>query len=157
MGENGLDSDVNKHDEATTSENHAETSTNGEKGDKTKQKEKADRVPFHRLFSFADSTDTLLMTVGTIGAIGNGMGLPLMTLLMGQMINTFGSNQSSTNIVDQVSKVKAGLIIKFISISIALRICSRNFDFLSEVTELTKEILNEFISICEFSENCRSL
>nr|XP_029154685.1 uncharacterized protein LOC112695670 [Arachis hypogaea]XP_029154686.1 uncharacterized protein LOC112695670 [Arachis hypogaea] len=32
-----------------------------------------------------ESTDILLMIVGTIAAIGNGMGMPLMTLIFGQM------------------------------------------------------------------------
>lgn len=92
----------NKHDETT---NPAETSTNGEKEGKSKQKEKQETVPFHRLFSFADSTDILLMCIGTIGAVGNGMGLPLMTLLFGQMIDSFGSNQRNPDVVEQVSKV----------------------------------------------------
>lgn len=106
---NGVDEIDNNHDEATTSEkNSTETSstnvvTNGEK-DKTKEKQET--VPFHKLFTFADSTDILLMIVGTIGAIGNGLGLPLMTLLFGQMIDSFGSNQSNTtDVVEQVSKV----------------------------------------------------
>lgn len=94
-----------KHHEASTSENSAETSTNGEKREKGKQKEKPETVPFHKLFAFADSTDILLMAVGTIGAIGNGLGLPLMTLLFGQMIDSFGSNQRNTNVVEEVSKV----------------------------------------------------
>jgi ATP-binding cassette subfamily B (MDR/TAP) protein 1 len=46
------------------------------------------------------------MIVGTIGAIGNGLGLPLMTLLFGEMIDSFGSNQSNIDdVVQQVSKV----------------------------------------------------
>lgn len=108
--ENGLDGDDkrNKHDEATTSEHPAETSSNGEKDEKSKQKEKQETVPFHKLFSFADSADFLLMAVGTIGAVGNGMGLPLMTLLFGQMIDSFGSNQRNPDVVEQVSKVKPG-------------------------------------------------
>lgn len=105
--ENGSDEigDNHKHDEATTSEkNGRETST---KGEKEKEKEKQETVPFHKLFTFADSTDILLMVVGTIGAVGNGLGLPLMTLLFGQMINSFGSNQSNIDdVVEQVSKVK---------------------------------------------------
>ncbi|GAU40576.1 hypothetical protein TSUD_35930 [Trifolium subterraneum] len=94
VGGVGVDEKRNNHDnEATTSEkNGTETSTNGEK-DKTKEKQET--VPFHKLFTFADSTDILLMVVGTIGAIGNGLGLPLMTLLFGQMIDSFGSNQSA--------------------------------------------------------------
>ncbi|PNY10515.1 ABC transporter B family member 4-like protein [Trifolium pratense] len=110
-----VDKKRNNHDdEATTSseKNGTETSTNGEK-DKTKEKQET--VPFHKLFTFADSTDILLMVVGTIGAIGNGLGLPLMTLLFGQMINSFGSNQSNTDdVVQQVSKVS----LKFVYLAV---------------------------------------
>ncbi|KAK7282933.1 hypothetical protein RIF29_12063 [Crotalaria pallida] len=88
-------------DEATTS-NNPPADTNGKK---SKQKEKAETVPFHRLFSFADSTDILLMVVGTIGAFGNGMGLPLMTFLTGQMIDIFGINQGTNHVVEEVSKI----------------------------------------------------
>jgi ATP-binding cassette subfamily B (MDR/TAP) protein 1 len=100
----------NHDDEATTSEKKVagtstSTTTNGE-NEKDKTKEKQETVPFHKLFTFADSTDILLMIVGTIGAIGNGLGLPLMTLLFGEMIDSFGSNQSNTDdVVQQVSKV----------------------------------------------------
>jgi ATP-binding cassette subfamily B (MDR/TAP) protein 1 len=62
-------------------------------------------VPFLKLFSFADSTDVLLMIIGTIGAIGNGLGMPIMTILFGEMINVLGSNQKNT-VVRAVSKVK---------------------------------------------------
>lgn len=44
-------------------------------------------VPFLKLFSFADSADIFLMIVGTIGAVGNGLSLPLSTILFGQLIN----------------------------------------------------------------------
>ncbi|KAI6684263.1 hypothetical protein NL676_030176 [Syzygium grande] len=57
---------------------------------KSKRDEKGNLVQFHKLFSFADSTDTLLMVVGPIGAVGNDLSLPLMTVLFVQLINTFG-------------------------------------------------------------------
>ncbi|OIV91033.1 hypothetical protein TanjilG_16993 [Lupinus angustifolius] len=101
----------NGFDEATTPNNPPPSDTDGEK---SKQKEKPETVPFHRLFSFADSTDILLMTVGTIGAIGNGLGLPIMTLLFGQMIDTFGSNQRTDHVVEEVSKVS----LKFVCLAI---------------------------------------
>ncbi|KAF3967837.1 hypothetical protein CMV_008211 [Castanea mollissima] len=62
------------------------------------------RVPFHKLFSFADRLDVILMILGTIGAIANGLSQPLMTLIFGQLINSFGSSDQS-NVVKQVSKV----------------------------------------------------
>nr|KYP71725.1 ABC transporter B family member 5 [Cajanus cajan] len=54
------------------------------------------------------------MVVGTIGAIGNGLGMPLMTLLFGELIDSFGNNQFSPNVVKQVSKV----CLKFVYLGI---------------------------------------
>ncbi|XP_048127331.1 ABC transporter B family member 11-like isoform X3 [Rhodamnia argentea] len=85
--------------------NENEQDSNKSKGD-----EKVNSVPFHKLFSFADSTDKLLMVVGSIGAVGNGISMPLMTVLFGQLINTFGTNQADSDVVDLVSKIS----LKFI-------------------------------------------
>ncbi|WCJ22615.1 ABC transporter B family member 11 [Euphorbia peplus] len=76
-------------------------------------KMKTDTVPFYRLFSFADSKDIMLMIIGTIGAIGNGASLPLMTLLLGDTIDAFGGSETG-NVVDVVSKVS----LKFIYLAI---------------------------------------
>lgn len=62
------------------------------------------KVQFYKLFSFADRLDVVLMIVGTIGAIANGLAQPLMTLIFGQLINSFGSSDQS-NVVHDVSKV----------------------------------------------------
>lgn len=96
--------------EATSSQSPAEMEEEEKKdiskvSDNKGQAEKANTVPFLKLFSFADSTDILLMIVGTIAAIGNGVSMPLMSLLMGEMVNSFGSNQSDDEIVKTVSKV----------------------------------------------------
>ncbi|XP_045813314.1 ABC transporter B family member 11-like [Trifolium pratense] len=73
--------------------------------EKSKAKdEKTDTVPFYKLFSFADSLDRLLMFVGTLGAIGNGISIPLMILIFGTLINAFGDSTDS-DVVDEVSKV----------------------------------------------------
>lgn len=63
------------------------------------------RVPYYKLFSFADTTDYVLMVVGVITAIGSGLCLPLMTLLFGELANSFGHNVGSKNVVNEVSKV----------------------------------------------------
>ncbi|RDX69267.1 ABC transporter B family member 21, partial [Mucuna pruriens] len=110
--ENGLHDEEHKHDKRTT----PESNTNGEN---RKQKEKAETVPYHRLFLFADSTDIILMVVGTIGAIGNGLGMPLMTLLFGQLIDSFGNNQLGTQVVKQVSKVCLKYVYLGIGIGVA--------------------------------------
>ncbi|KAG6573610.1 ABC transporter B family member 4, partial [Cucurbita argyrosperma subsp. sororia] len=88
------------------------SSLNGEqKGVKNKKKEEEEKeekgksVPFLKLFSFADSYDYILMLVGIIGSMGNGIGMPLMTVIFGQVINTFGSSPDTHDIVSKVSKV----------------------------------------------------
>ncbi|XP_051118930.1 ABC transporter B family member 11-like [Andrographis paniculata] len=82
-------------------ENEA-SSTSGSREES--QRESANSVPFYKLFVFADSADKLLMIVGSIGAIGNGLSLPLMTILFGDLIDSFGQNQSK-GVVSVVSKV----------------------------------------------------
>ncbi|KAK7412536.1 hypothetical protein VNO78_04000 [Psophocarpus tetragonolobus] len=62
------------------------------------------KVPFYKLFSFADRFDVAFMTIGTISAMANGWSQPLMTLILGKLINTFGSTHPS-NTIKQVSKV----------------------------------------------------
>ena len=75
-------------------------------GKKGKKEEKGHTVPFLKLFAFADPLDYLLMIVGSIGAIGNGVAMPLMTLLFGALTNAFGNNQTdTTTLVHEVSKV----------------------------------------------------
>lgn len=62
-------------------------------------------VPYYKLFSFADSLDYLLMFAGTAGAIVNGMSMPLMTLIFGNLVNSFGGNGNTKEVVCEVSKV----------------------------------------------------
>lgn len=69
------------------------------------QDEKTNTVPFYKLFAFADSKDVLLMSIGTISAVGNGLSMPLMTILFGNLVNSFGQNQSTNQVVDVVSQV----------------------------------------------------
>ncbi|KAJ4846856.1 ABC transporter B member 11 [Turnera subulata] len=78
---------------------------NREKPVKCKGDEKKGTVPFFKLFSFAGSTDIMLMVMGTIGAFGNGLGMPLLTILTGQVIDAFGQSHSNKQLVDSVSKV----------------------------------------------------
>ncbi|XP_048227950.1 ABC transporter B family member 4-like [Ricinus communis] len=108
--ENGLNGNTSTH-EAGTSKSHEEekekkSSTNGlpQDTEKSKGDEKTNSVPFHKLFSFADSKDVILMIIGTIAAIGNGLALPLMTIVLGDIIDAFGQNQNQ-DVVKVVSKV----------------------------------------------------
>jgi hypothetical protein len=74
---------------------------------KKKGEEEEYTVPFFKLFSYADSFDLLLMVVGTVGAIANGLAMPLMTIVFGSLTNAFGNNQSDNSVlVHAVSKVR---------------------------------------------------
>ncbi|KAF5455486.1 hypothetical protein F2P56_025056 [Juglans regia] len=59
-------------------------------------------VPFLKLFSFADSSDIFLMIVGTIGAVGNGLGLPLSTILFGQLINALQGDKDVVRVTSEI-------------------------------------------------------
>ncbi|KAK4586298.1 hypothetical protein RGQ29_023461 [Quercus rubra] len=72
---------------------------------KTKGKqESTNTVPYYKLFSFADHLDYLLMFVGTIGAVGNGISLPLMTMVFGDILDSFGRTVNTKDIVHEVSE-----------------------------------------------------
>ncbi|KAK2412274.1 ABC transporter B family member [Trifolium repens] len=73
---------------------------------KNKVKDQSNKtVPFYKLFSFADSWDYMLMFVGTLSAVGNGISMPLMTIIIGDTLDAFGGNVNTKQIVHQVSKV----------------------------------------------------
>ncbi|XP_044503102.1 ABC transporter B family member 11-like [Mangifera indica] len=106
--------------EATTSRSKEDTNKgsnmNGgqQELEKSKEKEAVNKVPFRKLFAFADFTDAILMIIGSIGAIGNGLCMPLMTILFGDLTDSFGQNQNSNEVVDAVSKVS----LKFVYLAI---------------------------------------
>jgi hypothetical protein len=90
-------------------------------GKKKEGKEEEYTVPFFKLFSYADSFDHLLMVVGTVGAIANGLAMPLMTIVFGSLTNAFGNNQSDNSVlVHAVSKVA----LKFVYIGIGAAVAS---------------------------------
>ncbi|XXG77264.1 hypothetical protein AAC387_Pa08g1450 [Persea americana] len=78
-----------------------------------------EKVPFFKLFSFADALDFVLMIVGTVAAIFSGFSMPLMTLLFGQLINKFGDTHKS-DIVHVIAKVA----LKFVYLAVASGISS---------------------------------
>ncbi|XP_052174976.1 ABC transporter B family member 11-like [Diospyros lotus] len=111
--ENGLVGDKDMHKAAKSKSSALETEagtssgTNADRHDskKTKEHQSTKTVPFYKLFAFADSIDVTLMIVGTIGAVGNGLCMPLMTILFGELVDSFGQNQNNNHVVDAVSKV----------------------------------------------------
>ncbi|KAJ8553070.1 hypothetical protein K7X08_020463 [Anisodus acutangulus] len=98
----------------TLADTNSENNTGQQDSDKTKQTESTNTVPFYKLFSFADSTDIVLMIIGTIAAIGNGLSLPIMTILFGELTDSFGQNQNNKDILRIVSKVS----LKFVYLAL---------------------------------------
>ncbi|CAI6000919.1 unnamed protein product [Closterium sp. NIES-65] len=83
----------------------------GEKGDPKEGAEEAGSVPYWQLFRYADKWDVALMVVGSVGAIAQGIALPMMALLFGDMMNAFGSNTTSMDaMLDQVAKASLNFI-----------------------------------------------
>ncbi|KAL5705493.1 ABC-type xenobiotic transporter [Ranunculus cassubicifolius] len=128
--EKSIESDANQHKGAASIRRPAvkgkkKTSTkdNKEKKDdleKNKGEEtSANTVPYYKLFSFADSKDVLLMIIGTIASIANGMAMPIVTLLVGHMINAFGQNATNRNTLREVSKVALQFVYLAIGAGIA--------------------------------------
>ncbi|KAF0917205.1 hypothetical protein E2562_017110 [Oryza meyeriana var. granulata] len=81
----------------------------------------AGRLPLRRLFAFADGADAALMAVGAVAAAANGMGKPLMTFFVGDVIHAFGrSSASSDDVVANVTKV----IMSFIYLGVGAGLVS---------------------------------
>ncbi|XP_074310741.1 ABC transporter B family member 21-like [Silene latifolia] len=99
-------------DEATTS--------TGEAAGQNHKAEAAKKVPFYKLFSFADSTDKALMIIGSIAAAGNGVSMPFLAILLGDLIDAFGQNQNTKHVVRVVSQVA----LKFVYLAIVSGIVS---------------------------------
>ncbi|KAL0536521.1 hypothetical protein IC582_025470 [Cucumis melo] len=51
-----------------------------------------DALPFHKLLSYGDSLDWVLMGLGTFGSLLHGMAQPIGYLLLGKALNAFGNN-----------------------------------------------------------------
>ncbi|KAK7388088.1 hypothetical protein VNO78_22893 [Psophocarpus tetragonolobus] len=88
------------------SENTQEKDDTQQDSDKNRVKDESNKtVPFYKLFSFADSWDYILMLVGAISAVGHGISMPLMTILIGDAIDAFGGNVDNKQVVvHEVSK-----------------------------------------------------
>ncbi|XP_048564125.1 ABC transporter B family member 9-like isoform X2 [Triticum urartu] len=73
-----------------------------EKGERERKTEGARKVPFFSMFRYASRADMALMAVGTVAAMVNGMGDPLMTVVFAAVIDCFGAGD---NVLQRVSKV----------------------------------------------------
>ncbi|KAF8387608.1 hypothetical protein HHK36_026261 [Tetracentron sinense] len=111
---NGLDGGSNKHP-AIGKTGDQQDSDNRKGGE-----ERTNTIPYYKLFSFADFTDHMLMIVGTLAALGNGISMPLMTVLIGDLVNSFGTTVDTKNVVHEVSKVS----LKYVYLAVGAGIAS---------------------------------
>lgn len=112
--ESGLNGDSNIVEEVSETKRGKEEEEVKKTAKKDEEHEKTKTVPFYKLFAFADSFDFLLMILGTLGSIGNGLGFPLMTLLFGDLIDAFGQNQTNTDVTAKVSKVNQTMFLSLL-------------------------------------------
>jgi len=80
----------------------------GEKKDATAAAAAAKKVSLLGMFRYADRQDVLLMVVGAAGAVANGVAEPLMTILFGNVIDSFGDS-TAQSVIRSVRKVGAPL------------------------------------------------
>jgi len=88
-------------------------------GEQTLKKKDDQKVPFYKLFSFADRLDVLLIIVGSISAVGNGLAQPIMTLIFGQLINSFAGTDQK-HVVHEVSKIS----VKYVYLAVGAGLAS---------------------------------
>ncbi|KAJ8632462.1 hypothetical protein MRB53_025798 [Persea americana] len=107
----GLHENISSNQAASTSNSMMITNINSGKTHNQQDSEKSkgeddskNTVPFYKLFSFADSIEVILIIVGTVAAAANGVAMPLMTILFGQLMDSFGQTPDPHEIVDKISK-----------------------------------------------------
>lgn len=73
---------------------------------KLQKKEKRKTVPYYTLYKYADWIDAVLMVVGSLAAVANGLILPAMFLIQTKVINALGTLESQPNqLYSRISKV----------------------------------------------------
>lgn len=72
-------------------------------------------VPFLQLFRYADGTDWLLMTMGTISALAVGFSQPLQFILYGDVINAFNAPEDP-----RMEEAINDVVIKFAIVGVAV-------------------------------------
>ncbi|XP_024522226.1 ABC transporter B family member 19 [Selaginella moellendorffii] len=58
-------------------------------------KDSIPRVPFYKMYAFADPLDYLLMAIGTLGAVVHGLAVPVYFYFFGRLVDAFGENYAN--------------------------------------------------------------
>ncbi|XP_029444910.1 ATP-binding cassette sub-family B member 5-like isoform X2 [Rhinatrema bivittatum] len=96
---------------------------------KMKKAEKAKAVSSIQIFRYADGLDIFLMIVGTLGSLGNGACLPLMTLVFGDMSDSLvcgSSSSTNSSVCAQFKSFEEQMTVYalyFVGIGVAVLVC----------------------------------
>lgn len=73
----------------------------------TETKKKVRNGSFRSIFMHADGADMFLMTLGFLGAVGDGISMPTMLLITSKIMNNIGDSSSSsmTAFTDKINQV----------------------------------------------------
>lgn len=88
--------------------------------EKENEKEKEDSISYFKLYCCANKQDWLLMIFGSIAAVINGAGMPLLSLLFGDVADDFGPLNSP----DAVVKSAGRLALQLMGVGIGVIIAS---------------------------------
>lgn len=72
--------------------------------DDASEQEKGKVVSYFTLFRFADRLDFLLMALGFFGAAANGAAMPVFSIIFGNLLNSFGFNQSNLSVLRDATR-----------------------------------------------------
>ena len=87
-------------------DDHGEEAGTSKRKECTEKKIKDQKVPFLKLFSFADKWDVFLMAMGSLGACVHGASVPVFFIFFGKLINIIGlAYLFPTEVSDRVAKV----------------------------------------------------
>lgn len=77
-----------------------------------KKKKSSAVISFKSIFMHADKYDMALMGLGLLGAIGDGVSMPVMLLVTSKLMNSFGTSQLSLseNFTHSINKVSFFLL-----------------------------------------------
>lgn len=76
-----------------------------------KEMKQKKNISFSSIFMHADRFDMLLMGLGLVGAISDGVSLPLTYLIASKIMNSFGNSDDflSENFINSVNKVSSSI------------------------------------------------
>ncbi|CAL9191007.1 unnamed protein product [Musa hybrid cultivar] len=77
----------------------------GKKGRSSSSSSSSSMSSFWTIFMHADATDVMLMTMGFIGAVGDGLSMPTMLYMTSKIFNNFGNGPSALSVfTDTIDK-----------------------------------------------------